>query len=87
MGMVTPYSISETIPSKKGNCNVCSDGDHRNGIHHGGGNTGYQLVAPGPEVARHGPHFSSSSGITVCSMGSALLMRSQNMTDLTAVFV
>ena len=80
-------NLLEAVTSEKSCCHVSCDRYHRDRIHMGCRDTGYQIGCSRTGGCHTYTYSSGSTGISVSSMGSTLLMRCEYMVDLIAVFI
>ena len=69
-------NLLERIFSQSRQIYITGNGYHRNRIHIGCSNACNQIGGTGAACSHTNTHLAGSSGITVCRMGSSLLMRS-----------
>ena len=77
----------EGILSKKGSSNITGNCYHRNRVHTRGGNSGYQVGCTWAGSCQTHADLSCCTGVTVCCVGSSLLMGSKYMFDFITVSV
>ena len=79
--------LLEAVFSQKGNADITGNGNHRNRVHMGCGNTCHQISGARAAGRKAYTHFSCRTGIAVRCVGCALLMGSQYVMDLITVFI
>ena len=77
----------EGIFSKKGSSNITGNCYHRNRVHTRGGNSGYQVGCTWAGSCQTHADLSCCTGVTVCCVGSSLLMGSKYMFNFITVSV
>ena len=77
----------EGIFSKKGSSNITGNCYHRNRVHTRGGNSGYQVGCTWAGSCQTHADLSCRTGVTVCRVGSSLLMGSKYMFNFITVSV
>ena len=79
--------LLEAVSPQAGGGIVAGNGNHRHRIHISRGNTGHQIGGAGAGGGKAHAHLAGSAGITVCRVGRALLMGSQNMLKGVTIFI
>ena len=77
----------EAVTSDKGCTDIGGNGNHRDGIHKCGGNTGDQISSARSGCCKAYAYLAGCPGITICRMGSTLLMCGQDMADAVRILI
>ena len=86
-GHTGDINLLEAVAAKQAHANVTGDSYHRDGIHEGGSDAGYQIGSSRTGSSQAYADFSGDSRITVRRMGCALLVGGQDVGDLILVLV
>ena len=80
-------SFLEAVPAQQAGGNVSGKGNHRHAVHISGGDAGDQVGGARTASGQHHTGAARCAGVTVCRMGSALLVGGQDMADAVRVFI
>ena len=80
-------SFLEAVPAQQAGGNVSGKGNHRHAVHISGGDAGDQVGGTRTAGGQHHTGAARCAGVTVCRMGSALLVGGQDMADAVRVFI
>ena len=80
-------SFLEAVPAQQAGGNVSGKGNHRHAVHISGGDAGDQIGGTRAAGGQHHTGAARCAGVTVCRMGSALLVGGQDMADAVRVFI
>ena len=79
--------LLEAVASNQRGADVAGDGNHRNGVHVCGRDAGDQIGCTRTGRSEYNTNLTGCACIAICRMGSALLMRRQDMTDAVRILV
>ena len=79
--------LLKTVSAQKRNCHIAGDGDQRDAVQIGVGNTGNQIGRTGAAGGDDHTGFAGNPGKTIGGVGGILFMGAQNVIDAVGIFI
>ena len=86
-GHALDVGFLKAVLAQQGGGHVAGKGNHRHAVHERGGNAGDQVGGTGTAGGQHHAGAAGGTGITVGSVGGALLMGGQDVPDPVGIFI
>ena len=80
-------NLLKGVAADEAGADVAGDGNHRDGIHISGSNTGYEVGRTRSARCQADAYLAGRTGVAVRCVCRALFVRGQNMSNAVAVFV